>query len=372
MSPAELDHRGAPRYGLGDLLPQRPTSVSLRSGIAWIIGLLLSAIACWPVGSHAEEISAAALTRALATAEAQEGKTSPYLLPVIEQLAQLRLREGELGEATALRRRALDIAVRRFGGASASAAEAMAALAAIDIDRRLYLDAEPLLIVAGNVLAGRVAPDQPVMVTILAARARIALARGENAPAEAWARRGLDMARHNPHRRSTEALRALGAVLTAEERFDEAGRLLSEALARDREQHGGAADTARSLSQLAHLYWREEKPDRALPLIEEAVAIDQARLGPTHPFIADDFYDLALVYDSLKRGEDALRALTTALDILVRGAGRDTTRVAYVELELARIYRERGQETEAEAAFRDARRILNKAEAEEHKREREV
>ena len=46
--------------------------------------------------------------------------------------------------------------------------------------------------------------------------------------------------------------------------------------------------------------------------------------------------------------------------------------VAYAEIELSRLYRQAGKEAEAEAVFRDARRILNKAEAEEHRRERNV
>jgi len=107
-------------------------------------------------------------------------------------------------------------------------------------------------------------------------------------------------------------------------------------------------------------------------LIQEAIAIDQRRLGPAHPFIADDFYDLGLGYDAMRRPDAALRALTAALAILERGAGRETVRVAYAERELARIYREQGRTEEAEAANRDARRILNKAEAEERRREREV
>lgn len=341
-----------------------------RAGLAGIIGLCFFQAVC--LRSHAEEAAAAALSRALVATEAKKGKTSPYLLPVIEELAQLRLREGELGEAAALRRRALDIAIKNFRADSASAAEAMAALATVEIDRRRYLDAEPLLIVAEDVLSARVASDRPAMVTILAGHARIALARGDKVQAEARARRAVELALHNPHRRPAEALRVLGAALTAEDKFEEADRVLQQALMQDRERHGDVLDTARSLSQLAHLYWREQQPEKALPLIEEAAAIDQARLGATHPFIADDFFDLALVYDSLKREGAALRALETALDILERGAGRETVRVAYVEIELSRLYRERGQETEADAAFYDARRILNKAEAEEHKREREV
>src|SRR5207244_4383304 len=147
------------------------------------------------------------LSRALAAGEAQDGKTSPYLLPVIEELAQARLRDGALAHSAALRRRALDIAVAAFGCDSPSAAEAMAALALVAIDRRRYLDAEPLLIIAERVLTGRITADHPTMAAIYAGRARVALARGDKPPAEIWARRALAIARANPHNRTAEALR---------------------------------------------------------------------------------------------------------------------------------------------------------------------
>src|SRR5438046_7856930 len=158
---------------------------SARAIAAGAIGICLLIITVvTPSRGAADEGAVARLTRALAAEEAQDGGTSPYLLPLIEELAQAQLRDGALGAAAALRRRALDIAVAAFGCDSASAAEAMAALALIHIDRRRYLDAEPLLIVAERVLATRVAADQPVMATIFAGLARIALARGEIPPAE--------------------------------------------------------------------------------------------------------------------------------------------------------------------------------------------
>src|SRR5438270_4902816 len=199
------------------------------AGVIGICLLVTSAVA--PSRGAADEGAVARLTRALAAEEAQDGGTSPYLLPLIEELAQAQRRDGALGEAAALRRRALDIAVAAFGCDSASAAAAMAALALIDIDRRRYLDAEPLLIVAERVLATRVAADQPTMATIFAGLARIALARGDAKPAEVWANRALAIARRNPHGRSAEPLRTLGAVLVAEERFEEAEPVLAEALA---------------------------------------------------------------------------------------------------------------------------------------------
>ena len=329
---------------------------------------------CLAAGAAAaDEHAIDRLTRGLAAAEAQDGKTSPYLLPVIEELAQAQLRDGALRDAAGLRRRALDIAIGAFGCDAASAGEAMAALAVVAIDRRRYLDGEPLLVIAERVLAGRISPDHPTMAAIFAGRARIALARGDKAPAEAWARRAVDIARKNPHNRSTEPLRALGAVLAAAERFDEAGEVLDEALAADRKHHGAeGAEGARSLAALAALALRRGRAAEALPLIEEAMAIDQARLGRSHPFIADDFYDLGLAYAALERSDDAQRAFTAALAVLEHGAGRDTPRVAYTETELSRLYRAAGNDAAAEAAFHDARRILNRAEREEHEREREI
>jgi uncharacterized protein YqgQ len=88
--------------------------------------------------------------------------------------------------------------------------------------------------------------------------------------------------------------------------------------------------------------------------------------------IADDLHDLGLAYDALRRADEAHRAFIAALDILERGSGRETPRVAYVEIELSRLYRQAGKDAAAEAAFKDARRILNKEEAEEHSRERQV
>lgn len=318
-----------------------------------------------------EEAAVAGLPQALAAAEAHDGASSPLLLPILDRLAQARLRDGALGGAAALRRRALAIAITAYGCESPQATRAMAAAAQIAIARGRYLDAEPLLIIAARNLHGR-AGDTPLAATVLVGLARVALARGDTAAAEAWARQAVALAAHS-HRDSAAALRALGAVLTAERRYSAAEQALTAALAENRRQHDAdTVDTARSLSHLANLYVRDGRAGAALPLIEQAAAIDQTRLGPTHPFIADDLHDLGAVYTALGRDGEARRAFTAAIDILQRGAGRDTPRVAYAEIELSRLYRRQGQAAAADAAFKDAQRILNKAEAEEHRCERSV
>ena len=340
---------------------------------ARIAGAIALAVAASQPAAAAEESGVARLARSLLAAEAQDGKASPYLLPIIEELAQAQLRDGALEEATASRRRALDIALAAFGCDSPSAAEAMTALATLDIERGRYLDAEPLLLIAEAALQGRVAADHPAMAAIFAGRARVALARGDRQRAEAWARRAVAIARANTLDRSTAPLRALGRVLTASRQFDEADSVLNEALTQDRKRYGAdGGDTARGLSLLGNLRLRQGRPADALPLIEEAAAIDQTRLGPTHPFIADDFHDLGLVYDALKRPGEARRAFTAAIGILQRGGERNTPRLAYAETELSRLDREAGDAAAADALAKDARRILDKVEAEERRREREV
>ena len=42
-------------------------------------------------------------------------------------------------------------------------------------------------------------------------------------------------------------------------------------------------------------------------------------------------------------------------------AGKETPRVAYAELELSRLYRQQGNAAAADAAYKDARRILARA-----------
>src|SRR4051794_22280366 len=309
------------------------------------------------------------LAEAFGTAQVTEDADGPALLSQLDATAHTLWRAGDLTQEAALRRRALRIALAAFGPESLATARAITALALAHIDRRRWLDAEPLVI-----LAARMLPDahkDRLGAAIFAGQARVALARGDADAALAFARRAVESARHNPRDASAEPLRALGAALAALERFEEARQAIEEALALDRRQHGPeAVETARSLSQLGNLYLRWGRPEDALMPLQQATAIDQLKLGPAHPFIADDLHDLGLAYDALNRPERARRLFLAALAVLERGPGRDTPRAAYAERALGRVERQLGHTAAADAAQRDARRILNEAEAEERRRER--
>jgi tetratricopeptide (TPR) repeat protein len=313
----------------------------------------------------------ARLARSLAVTERRAGPTAPELLPILAPLAQLRFEHAEFADATALRRRSLKIAIAAYGSASVPAAEAMAALARLYIGLRRYLDAEPLALAAANVFRARGGEGDAALAPVLVDEARIALARGEPARARHLAEVAIAIAKKNHLAPAGDRLRALGAALAAEDRFDDAERVLRQALALDRANRDRLA-TARSLAQLANLYLRQKRFAEALPPIEEAALIDQECLGATHPLIAEDFHDLGLVYLGTNRPADAAKALRTAIDLLERGAGRDTPTLAYVEIDLAHAEHALGHDDKAEALFRDARHILNAAEDDEHYRQRQA
>ena len=343
-------------------------SVCVIAGVAFF--LLTSQLRADPPVPTQQDTSAA-LTRSLAAAEERLGPVDPNLLPILAPLAQLRFEDADIAQATALRRRALKIAIAAYGSFSVPAAEAMAALARLYIDLRRYLDAEPLAIAAGNVLSARLGAEAPAMAAVLAEQARIALARGEKSRAQNWAEAAVAIDAKVGGAPHSDRLRVLGAVLAAEGRFDDSERILRRALAQDR-AGGDQIATARSLAQLATAYIRQKRFSEALPLAEEATLIDQRRLGATHPLIAEDFHDLGLIFLATNRTADAAMSFRTAIGVLSRGAGRGTPAFAYIELDLARAEHALGREDKAQSLFRDAHRILNTAEDEERERQRQT
>jgi tetratricopeptide (TPR) repeat protein len=337
------------------------------------IGLyLVGAVASADCARAADGGLVAGLNGAILAEESRGGHTSPHLLPLLDQLAGAQFDDGALAEAAESRHRALKIAIGAYGVGSANIAKAMTDLAEIDILRFRYVDAEPLLTIAVADLSERFGADNPALSEPLAALARIAVAHGEFDRAERLAGRANVLAGHDDGR-SAEALRALGAAYAGEKRFAEGEAVLRQAVARDRQAHGDTSlETARSLVALANLLLRADRFDEALQPIEQAIAIDQARLGPKHPLIADDFCDLGLIYSGLKRHEDAIRILVYAIGLLEQAGGKDGSRLAYAELDLAGVLREMGNNKAADVGLAAAKRILDKVREEDREREREL
>lgn len=296
------------------------------------------------------------------------GAADPALMPRLAAYARQRFRAGDFAAALALRRRLLRLAIGASGSGSPAAAAAMAGLAALYVEMQRYLDAEPLLLAARDDLLARAGPRDPALLPVLCGLAQVARARGDPAAARKWAEAAVALAAAggsaDPPR--GRAWRALGEAFAALRRFDDGAHALRRALSLDAD---GPA-RARDLFRLGALDVRRRRFVAALPLIEQAALIDQSRLGPTHPLIADDFHELGLVYLGLKRPAEAVTALRFAVRLLARGAGNGTARLAYAELTLARALHREGHARAAEALFAKAQKILGRAEEEERRRER--
>ncbi len=309
-----------------------------------------------------------ALTRSLTELEQRFGSMSPQLLPILGSLADLQFSQGQFAQATAQRQRSLKIAIAAYGNTSVQAAKAMEALATLYVERRQYLDAEPLAIIATNLLPDRLGETNPAVAPALADRALIALARGEQAEARKWAEEAVEIDRKNGTRQSSR-LRVLGLVLAAQEQFEKSESVLRQALALAR-ANGSQFEIARSLAALGNVELKQKRFAEALPLIEEAALIDQTNLGPTHPLIAEDFSELGLIYLATNRPELAAKTFQSAIALLERGAGRNTPTLAYIQLDLARAEHVLGHGEKSRSLFTAARRILNAAEDDERERQR--
>lgn len=281
-----------------------------------------------------------------------------------EALARLAFHNGRLPDATAAQHSRLTLSIAAYGLDSPRTTTAMVALAQAELDQLRFLDAEPLLLAAG-----RAAPPDPTQAAILIGLSRIAVARGEPDAAVRDAERAVGM---QPH--SAAALRALGAAYGADHRFEDAKRLLNQAIATDRADTSGPGnpDTARSLSQLGNLYLHADRFDDALAPLEEAAYLDRTLLDPNHPFVADDLHDLAIAEDGLKHPGLAMQMLKQGLDILRRSGDQTSLRVAYCNLELARIERESGDTKDADTHFREGRHLLHTAEDSDRDREKRI
>jgi hypothetical protein len=337
----------------------------LGTVLVWVATINVLAAASAKPENNADQLS-----RSLIKAERHFGPLAPELLPILNPLAELRFEQAKFDEATFLRRQALKIAISAYGSGSTAAAEAMAALARLYIENHRYLDAEPLTIAATNILRDR-GETNSALAPVLADRARIALANGDNNCARRWLEEAIQIDRKYQGRPQSDRLRVLGALLAAEDSFADSERALHAALALDRSSSDELA-AARSLAQLANIELRQQHYTEALPSIEEATLIDQRRLAPNHPLIAGDFHDLGLVYLASDRPDDALKALDWATALMMRGAGRDTPTLAYIELDLARAEHTLGHEDRAQTLFKKARGILNAAEDEERQRQRRI
>ncbi len=125
---------------------------------------------------------------------------------------------------------------------------------------------------------------------------------------------------------------------------------------------------AASLNNLALLYKSQGRYEEAEPLYRHALAINEKKLGPEHPYVAAALNNLALLYKFQGRYEEAEPLYTRALAINEKKLGQEHPHVAASLNNLALLYSAQGRYEEAEPLHRRASAIREKLFSHNHLR----
>ncbi len=123
---------------------------------------------------------------------------------------------------------------------------------------------------------------------------------------------------------------------------------------------------AEMLTVLGRTYERMALHDKALPLLERALAIGRRVFGPEHVRIAQSLNDLGVLQRQLGHLDAAESLLNESLAMRRRLLGDEDKDVAVTLVELARVLKDRGRLAESEAPIRRALAIRRKVFGEEH------
>lgn len=130
---------------------------------------------------------------------------------------------------------------------------------------------------------------------------------------------------------------------------------------RERARGAENSDLARSLGNLAELYYEQGRYDEAGALQERALMIREKTLGPDHLDVSMSLDDLAMVYHKLERYKEAEALHLRAIAIQEKALGPDHTDVANALNHLAMVYRMQGRLEDAEALHARALAIEERA-----------
>jgi len=116
-------------------------------------------------------------------------------------------------------------------------------------------------------------------------------------------------------------------------------------------------DVAQSYNNLAMLYYSMGRYEEALPLYQKALEIYLGQLGKRHPYVATSYNNLASLYESMGKYEEALPLYQKALEIRLEQLGERHADVATSYNNLATLYSSMGRYEEALPLYQKALEI---------------
>jgi tetratricopeptide (TPR) repeat protein len=268
------------------------------------------------------------------------------------------------GDAEPLKRRALAIDEKSFGGDHPKVAIHLNNLAALLQATNRLAEAEPLMRRALAIDEKSLGGDHPNVAICLNNLAALLQATNRLAEAEPLMRRALAIDEKSfggDHPNVAIRLNNLAQLLQATNRLAEAEPLMRRALAIDEKSFGGEHPTvAIRLNNLAALLQATNRLAEAEPLMRRALAIDEKCYGPDHPDVARDLNNLAALLQATYRLAEAEPLMRRALAIDEESFGGDHPKVAIRLNNLAQLLQATNRLAEAEPPSRRALMILSR------------
>jgi tetratricopeptide (TPR) repeat protein/CHAT domain-containing protein len=166
----------------------------------------------------------------------------------------------------------------------------------------------------------------------------------------------------SPRKRYWEQLNQEVMRLYNEAKFGEGSAIAEEALTLAREIWGDKhPNVATSLNNLASLYQSLNRYQEAEPLYQEALEIDRESLPPRHPDLASHLNNLAGLYESLNRYQEAELLYLEALEIDRESLPPRHPSLATHLNNLANLYRTLNRYQEAEPLYLEALEIVRES-----------
>lgn len=165
-----------------------------------------------------------------------------------------------------------------------------------------------------------------------------------------WGSGSADSSPSNDDPNIARAISSLAQVLQTANRLADAEPLLRQALAIDEANLGpDHPEVARGLDKLAALLRATNRFEEAEPLLRRALSIDEASLGIDHPTVAIRLNHLATLLRQTNRFEEAEPLLRRALSIDEASRGNSHPTVAASLNNLALLFQATNRQAEAEA-----------------------
>lgn len=268
---------------------------------------------------------------------------------------------GLYDDAEPLLRQALELRRHARGPINADVARSMANLGELYRAQANYSRAQALHHQALGIRQKILGPEHPETADSFNKLGLLCINQGKYAEAESYFQRARRIWEKAQDPRILTALSHLALLYRDAGEYDKAIPLFESALAiQEKTLPPGHSDIGANQNNLADIYRSVGQYSKAEALLRKVVAANEKIMGPEHPIVATCLSNLAMVYRVQGRYSEAEELYQRAFKIDLKAKGPEHPDIAIDFHNLGVLYREEGRYAEAESLLLRALRMREK------------